>query len=241
MHRLLLFVFSFSLLSDVAGQEAMGIDYDCEPILQTVQQYDPYKVDSLRHASAYTYINEGSQQSFQAIFWERVASWWNKYFGVQISGSFIEVIIYVLAGFFLFLLLRFFLLKQGISFFERKKEVIPDFGNLHDISSETDFDKIISAAERDQNNTLMIKYSYLKLLWILGNRGEIKLEKYKTNYDYLHEIQDIQQKAQFSNIINDVELVLYGDIEVNEDKAHDIMRAMHTFRDSSLKYSTANK
>jgi hypothetical protein len=91
--------------------------------------------------------------------------------------------------------------------------------NFNDISEELnkiDFDLKIREAEHAKNYRLAIRWQYLKILNALNSSNKIVFSPYKTNIEYLREINDTKTRNYFKEISKIYEYVWYGEFEINE-------------------------
>ncbi len=72
---------------------------------------------------------------------------------------------------------------------------------------------------------LAIRYSYMLLLQLLQQKGQIQYRPDKTNYEYYHELNETYKK-DFRILTRQYEYAWYGNFEVAEDSYR---RYMDTF------------
>ncbi len=97
--------------------------------------------------------------------------------------------------------------------------------------AEIDFQKHIKQALKDQNYKLAVRYQYLELLKILSEAGLIKWEPYKTNFEYLLEIKNLDIRSQYQKASLIFDYIWYGNFTIDEDD----------YRESNKEFETLKK
>ncbi len=125
-------------------------------------------------------------------------------------------------GVILFLLVAYFIAKailnkegQWVFGKSAEKSIIPVTDLASDIDS-VDFRNLISHAEQDNNFRLAIRYYYLWLLKVLGNKGIIHYDVEKTNSDYRQEIEEGPIRNAFDYTSYLYNYIWYGEFDVSE-------------------------
>lgn len=95
--------------------------------------------------------------------------------------------------------------------------------------NDTDLESLLQKAIADKNTRLAIRYSYLILLKKLSDKKIIKYDKDKTNSDYLFEIEDANQRNQFSYVSYIYTYVWYGEFDLSEEDFIKIQEKYNSF------------
>ena len=147
------------------------------------------------------------------------------------------VILWILAGIFvLFILSKLFL--TGVNPFKRKTKTLPQTMQEfveEEVTSESDFDSMISQAVRKENYRLAVRYQYLKSLHRLADKNFIQMATDKTNYQYVRELGSrgpaVNQQFQndFASLTLNYEYVWYGEFAVEDTVYNRIARGFNEF------------
>jgi len=135
-----------------------------------------------------------------------------------LSSSFLQVLLWMIAIFFvLFVLYRLFLTKGA---FKRESKKIQD--NLpkaeeENISGESDFDNLINQAIQNNNYRQAIRYQYLRTLHKLADKNFIELAMDKTNFQYVREISNPVFQNDFASLTLNYEYVWYGEFMIDKN------------------------
>jgi len=176
-------------------------DFDYEVIKQDQTWWDDFK----------TWLGNLLIQFFEWLF------------GVEKAAGFLQVffmiIPYILLVVLIFILIKFFLnvnanaLKQA-----KKNEALVALSEEEHIIKNEDIQQLIQQALQDKNYRLAIRYYYLYILQLMGDKEIIVWELQKTNYDYLNEIDRQELKHPFSTITRWYEYIWYGNFDIDESK-----------------------
>lgn len=126
-----------------------------------------------------------------------------------------RIFLWILAGIFILFVVYKLFLGDGIFKRATKTASVTDAVEEH-ITSETDIDGLISAAVRNGNYRLAVRYWYLKSLHHLSDRSLLQLAADKTNYQYVHELSNERQRNEFAALTLNYEYVWYGEFHVDE-------------------------
>ncbi len=132
-----------------------------------------------------------------------------------LSLSFTQIFLWTLAIFFiLFIIYRLFLTqgafrRESRSAKSETPEVVEEL-----ITSETDFDAMISQALRNSNYRQAVRYQYLKTIHKLADKKFIELAPDKTNYQYVREISRPDLQNDFASLTLNYEYVWYGEFAI---------------------------
>ncbi len=131
----------------------------------------------------------------------------------------------LLFGFAAWALYKIFLSDKTYLWAKReKKPANTDAETIDDISA-ADWNKELQKAIANNNARLAIRYSYMLLLQLLQEKGEIQYRPDKTNYEYYHELNERYQQ-DFRALTRQYEYTWYGNFEVTSDS---YSRYMHIF------------
>jgi hypothetical protein len=134
-----------------------------------------------------------------------------------LSSSFLQVLLWMMAIFFvLFVLYRLFLTK-GVFKRESKnvKEKVPEVEE-EVITDKSDFDNLISHALQNNNYRQAIRYQYLRTLHRLADKNFIELARDKTNFQYVREIKNPVFQNEFASLTLNYEYVWYGEFMIDK-------------------------
>ena len=147
------------------------------------------------------------------------------------------VVLWILAGLFVsFILYRLFL--GGGNPFKKNTKTAPQTVEEtveEEITSESDFDKMIRQAAEKGNYRLATRYQYLKALHRLAEKHFIEMAADKTNYQYVRELAGrgpaVNQQFQndFASLTLNYEYVWYGEFNVDDVIYNRIARGFNEF------------
>lgn len=106
---------------------------------------------------------------------------------------------------------------------------------LKNISSQTltfeDYQQHLSEAEEAEYYQEAVRYRFLLLLFILEEKTSIKIERWKTNWDYFRELEQIShyQAERFYQLAVYFEAVTYGNKVVKSEDYHNYLKRVHAF------------
>ncbi len=224
LHWLLLLCFSFAQFS-IAQQNEQPINFDdttVEKQLITEDDLEAYKADD-----DFNYTEIAAEESFldKAYRWLQniLRKFWESIFGVGTATGFLyfifRVLPYILLGFLLFLLIRFFLKVNSKNLINKAKEkgsIL--FTEEEQIIKNEDIPALIQDAVNQKNYRLAIRYYYLLSLKNLTLNENILWQPQKTNEDYIKEIETDHLKVDFKNITKIYDYVWYGEFNVDAVK-----------------------
>lgn len=180
-----------------------------EKQLPATREFNQQTLENLRQKKAYRYNvkSPNYQPSFLTKLWWRINSFLNQLFRrggvVSIIRIFIFITIVLLAAFIIYKMNFSNALRQRNS-----KETLESL-DINEIKEEN-IDAIILKAVQDQNYAEAIRYTFIKHLKTLDNRGLIQYNKHKSNYDYIFEIKDNHERITFRQLMMIQESVVYG-------------------------------
>ena len=153
--------------------------------------------------------------------WDDLGKWLRNLFGNQDgfwAGIFIKIFGFLVLGFVLYILISYFISKDGNFLFRKNKKTISIedeeiIENIHEI----DFKEKLMNAEKNKDFRLAIRYQFLNVLKKLSDKKQIDWNTEKTNHDYLKELKSVSSKTNFAELLYIFEYVWYGEFEINEE------------------------
>lgn len=224
LFRLLLLCFCIGQFT-IAQQNEQPLKLDDTKVEKQVITEDhlkPYKADK-----DFNYLEVASEESFldKAYRWLRnmLRKFWEAIFGSGTATSFLwfvfRVLPYLLLGFLVFLLIRFFLkVNANNLIMKAKEEGSVFFTEEEQIIKNEDIPALIKEAIYQKNYRLAIRYYYLLSLKHLTESDRIAWQPQKTNEDYINEIETNNLKVDFTNITRIYDYVWYGEFKVDASK-----------------------
>jgi hypothetical protein len=174
-------------------------------------------VRRLKRDKAFAYANDDAYLEKEEQRKERETSTWDgayKFF----SSDAVRVLMYILLGMFLiFVIYRIIVVNNLYFVSSRKKLIHDDDGGEEDISDENIDEKIRRAAGAGDYRTA-IRYSYLKGLRLLNDKGWIRMHAQATNHDYLYQVSKYPVAGDFNFLTRVYDYVWYGEFVVNDEQ-----------------------
>lgn len=248
MHKFLLVLsfLSVCLCSIYGQQDSLAIQYDKAEI----ERFEIHEDDlsTYRNDSKYNYeeksktVDEGS--NFLDEIWQWIIKQISRFFewivGVDAAphyiAYFLKFIPYILLGILLFLIV-WWVLKINIRN-QKKAEKNWNTVNLteeENIIKNKNIDLLIQEALDSQNYRLAVRYYYLLILKLLGEKEFIDWEPHKTNSDYLYEIEKPALKTPFAEITRSYDYIWYGDFTIDEIKYKKVAIAFDSLKNTLRK------
>ena len=121
-------------------------------------------------------------------------------------------------GFVLYILISYFISKEGNFLFRKnKKKISIEYEEIIDNIHEIDFKDKLMNAEKNKDFRSAIRYQFLNVLKKLSDKKQIDWNTEKTNHDYLKELKTESSKTNFAELLYIFEYVWYGEFEINEE------------------------
>ncbi|AMR30610.1 hypothetical protein A0256_03815 [Mucilaginibacter sp. PAMC 26640] len=98
--------------------------------------------------------------------------------------------------------------------------------NIHEINFETEIEKAVAA----KNYRLAVRLLYLRSLKQLSDNGLINWKIDKTNTDYVSELADEDQRAEFKQLTLQFEYAWYGDFLITGESYKRISQLFGSFK-----------
>jgi hypothetical protein len=219
--RLLLLFFCFGQFS-LAQQNQQPIKYDDTTIEK--QQISEENLEVYKADDDFNYTEVVAEDTFldKAYRWFRniLTKFWEAIFGVGTADGFLyfifRILPYILLGFLVFLLIRFFLKVNSNNLITRSKEDGSiRFTEEEQIIKNEDIPSLIRDATNQGNYRLAIRYYYLLSLKYLEENDSISWQPQKTNEDYINEINNELLKVDFRKITRIYDYIWYGEFNVD--------------------------
>jgi hypothetical protein len=230
---LLFFFFASSPLQAQEDQVDTLIEV-AEPPVQAFDKDDDYNTASqalppelrkvpdstvrrLKRDKAFAYANDDALLEKEEQREERQTSTWDGAYRFFSSDA-VRVLMYVLLGLFLIFVIYRIIVVNNLYFIpSRKKLVHDDDGGEENISDENIDVKIRNAAAAGDFRTA-IRYSYLKGLRLLNDKGWIRMHAQATNHDYLYQVSKYPVAGDFNFLTRVYDYVWYGEFVVNDEQ-----------------------
>ena len=219
--RLLLLFFCFGQFS-LAQQNELPVKYDDTFIKK--QQISEDDLEVYKADNDFNYTEVVAEDTFldKAYRWFRniLTKFWEAIFGVGTAEGFLyfifRILPYILLGFLVFLLIRFFLKVNSNNLITRSKEDGSiRFTEEEQIIKNEDIPSLIRDAINQGNYRLAIRYYYLLSLKYLEKNESISWQPQKTNEDYIKEINNELLKVDFRKITRIYDYVWYGEFNID--------------------------
>lgn len=208
----------------------------------TVEKNEPIVLRRLpdnykHHYSGRDFVYEYTLEAETVSWWQRFKNWLEQFlsnsFDTPTAGvsRFINRIIkgiYILIALIvIYFIVKTLVNKEGNWIFGRSSDKLTiNTTELEKKLLETDFDKLITKAVKEQNYRLAVRYQYLKVLKELTNKEIIIWEFEKTNQDYYYEIKNTQLKESFAYVSYIYNYSWYGGFDIT---THDYSEAEIAF------------
>jgi hypothetical protein len=140
----------------------------------------------------------------------RSSGWWNW------DMDFLTPILWILGIAFVGVILYSLFLKDGV--FRRNSKTLNTVSEQveEDVKPGTDMDRLIRQALQQRNYRLAIRYQYLNCLYKLADKGLVQFAADKTNYQYVNELTNAQQRNSFAELTLHYDYVWYGEFDIDE-------------------------
>jgi hypothetical protein len=229
-YRWLLLCFFVSQLS-FAQKNEQPVTYDDTVIeKQTIDETD---LETYKSNKDFNYLEVEAEEGFLDKVYRWLRNWlrkfWEAIFGAGTAQGFLyfmfQVLPYILLGFLVFLLVRFFLRVNSNKLIHNAKQN----GSIllteeEEIIKNEDIPALIKEAINQKNYRLAIRYYYLLSLKHLTESDSIAWQPQKTNEDYIKELNKDNLKEGFKNITKIYDYVWYGEFNVDALKFEALKR-----------------
>jgi hypothetical protein len=223
--RITLIVSCLLLSWTLCAQNDSIVRYDTSAI-ETIQ-IDQDDLQSYREDSAFNYeeaeVENNWWTDFTNWFYNLIRRFFEWIFGVGNADGFLaiffEILPYLLLALFLYLVIRFFVRSNMMSWGKGTKNpnVVSLSEDEHIIKNE-DIRELIKNALSNQNYRLAIRYHYLYILQLLSERDIIDWQQQKTNDDYLTELTESGHYTDFGRATVLYDYIWYGEFSIDQDR-----------------------
>lgn len=205
-----------------------------------VRHFDQASLEKYRRLPEFKYKEKKVDTSWWNRFWAAFWDWVRHLFSFKPSGKalsiwayfwkFIEILIIVAAaaGIILAILKAAGLDVRNILHRRSSATAVPYSEFFEDINA-IDFDSEIENAVTKHNYRFAVRLLYLKCLKQLSDSGFIEWKIDKTNYAYINELKDINQKETFSQLTRQFEYVWYGQFMIDGNVYNTISQSFQDF------------
>jgi hypothetical protein len=149
---------------------------------------------------------------------KEVSSSGQDWFESLLSSDGLQLILWMLAAFFILFILYKLFLTEGVfqKNLRNSKSLTPE-AEEEIINEQSNFEQLIKQALQSGNYRLAVRYNYLKTIHTLANKGLILLAADKTNYQYVNEISNPNFQNDFAALTLNYEYVWYGEFVIGEN------------------------
>ncbi|MEY2916491.1 MAG: hypothetical protein RIS73_205 [Bacteroidota bacterium] len=149
---------------------------------------------------------------------KEVSSSGQDWFESLLSSDGLQLILWMLAAFFiLFILYKLFLTEGVFRKNPRNSKSLTPEAEEEIINDQSNFEQLIKQALQSGNYRLAVRYNYLKTIHKLADKGLILLAADKTNYQYVNEISNPNYQNDFAALTLNYEYVWYGEFVIGEN------------------------
>ncbi len=234
---LLFCFFVLCAISLRAQKDSTAVIYDTSPL--EIRQIDDEDLIKYQDDDAFDYEVTEAERTW----WDDFTTWLSNIFrrifegifGVEkaagLLASFLRIVPYLLLGILIFLLIKFFLNVNARALLQAKREqsAVGLSEEEHLIKNE-DLQQLVQKALADKNYRWAIRYYYLFLLKLMGEKELITWELQKTNDDYIQEIKNPEIQQPFSTITRLYDYIWYGDFPMDESKYYRAEKAFSSLQ-----------
>ncbi len=215
-------LFLFLFFSSVKGEDRfiVSVDEVVKPWDEGMVDYrqPPYeKIEEWKSKPAYRYDRDAPKAGFWAILWGYILSW---FMSMTQSGNwFVAVVILVGVGLVLFLLFRVLNVPlSGLFFLSRDRATDNlQFSDAENGLSAPKLEEMLVMYRNNKAYREAVRVLFLLYLQQLQTRGMIRLRYFKTNDEYLREIENSAERSLFKERMWLFNQVWYGQALVSQE------------------------
>ncbi|MFD0962982.1 hypothetical protein [Pseudofulvibacter geojedonensis] len=139
---------------------------------------------------------------------------------------------YVIAIIAVLIIIKLILDQNGFSVFSKtpKKTIEKLDLTNEELIENINIDELLQQAINNKEYRLAVRYYFLTILKELNLKKQIKLDKDKTNSDYLFEISKDSIRKQFSYTSYVYDYVWYGEFKLEDDEFNQIQNSFINFK-----------
>ncbi|MEO5984290.1 MAG: hypothetical protein ABIP80_02225, partial [Ferruginibacter sp.] len=132
------------------------------------------------------------------------------------NSSFLKILAWLTVGIIISFVLIKLINTRGFFIFNKfGKQVVQGEEDASEVV-HANYEKLVHQSVSAGDYRLGVKYQFLKTLHLLSNHSYINYTADKTNFTYLHEIDDDKKKA-FTRLINHYEYIWYGSADIGKE------------------------
>ena len=144
------------------------------------------------------------------------------------NASFIKILLWILAIFFLGIILKNLVSIKGIFKKSNSEKNMQEQATEEDLFLTRDYDALLHQSYKLQDYRMATRYLFLKTLQRLNHQSLIVFAADKTNSKYVHEIS-AGNRNEFAAIVMNYEYVWYGNIKISKELFDKIQVKFSTF------------
>jgi len=214
------YLFFLLWVSTIFSQnDSIVLPIDENSVLQERRMYEDLKEKYTGDEFNYE-TNTGESKNLLARFIKWLFQGIGDAVGINISPNTLLVLEYIIYGLMgilvIYLLIRIFINEKFNSIFTKKAKAILDIDLTEQHIEVIDLDSLMSAALKNKDYRLAIRYQYLKILKQLSQKEIIEWHFDKTNVDYEKEIGESKLRNDFKKVSYLYEYIWYGEQIIDE-------------------------
>jgi len=153
--------------------------------------------------------------------------------GNFLNAGFFKFLMFLMVGFILFFVIRHFFFSGEFNFSSyRKKKTSEDEHDFENIEQFSDWDIALKKALDQNDYRLATRVLYLETLQKLNQRGWIKFEQEKTNWDYVNQMSSNHHNNTFTLLTKYFDYIWYGSFTVNQEQYQQLEQSYRNFQRS---------
>lgn len=220
MIKNIFYLFFLLWVSTIFSQnDSIVLPIDENSVLQERRMYEDLKEKYTGDEFNYE-TNTGESKNLLARFIKWLFQGIGDAVGINISPNTLLVLEYIIYGLMgilvIYLLIRIFINEKFNSIFTKKAKAILDIDLTEQHIEVIDLDSLMSAALKNKDYRLAIRYQYLKILKQLSQKEIIEWHFDKTNVDYEKEIGESKLRNDFKKVSYLYEYIWYGEQIIDE-------------------------
>ncbi|WP_210463211.1 DUF4129 domain-containing protein [Rufibacter roseolus] len=198
---------------------------------------DAKKLQELRENKDFQYQQDiRPDMSFWERFWRRVGDFLNSLLGKTSYNGFWKYVLYAIAiATTVFVILKLFQVDFSGLFGRKPAAAALSYETYRENIHEIDFAALLEEAEAQGDYRRAIRLYYLRTLKTLTDGGFIDWRPGKTNWSYVHELQNSPLQKPFERVTQLFEYVWYGGSAVDEQKFLAVRNSFQQFNQSLVK------
>lgn len=144
----------------------------------------------------------------------------------------LKYFLYALIGAVVIYIIYYILTNSEFGYFKKGKpaEEIPS-GTYEDEYTYNEWDKALQDAIAQGNYRLAVRILYLQSLQKLHLAQHIAYQQEKTNWDYVHQLQNTSLQPSFIQLTKYFDYIWYGHFSINEARFRELQEQFKQFQD----------